>query len=245
MTHAKPPQADGLYDPRFEHDACGVAMVARLDNEPCHEVIERALEALDNLEHRGAEGADVAHRRRRRDPHPDPRRVLPRRRRLRAARGRALRRRRVLPAATTRRTATQIEQLRRAQRPRRGPERPRLARRPDRRGARRRHARTRAARTSARCSSGRRRLTRTTRTPSSASSTSSAASSSSPPGRTSTRRASPRARSSTRGCSSPTSSRGFYPDLRDERFASGDGARALALLDEHVPELGARPSRTA
>src|SRR4051812_40974938 len=59
MTHIKPPQADGLYDPRFEHDACGVAMVARLDNEPTHEVVARALEALDNLEHRGAEGADV------------------------------------------------------------------------------------------------------------------------------------------------------------------------------------------
>src|SRR3954447_2851988 len=59
MTHIKPPQADGLYDPRFEHDACGVAMVARLDNEPSHEVVARALEALDNLEHRGAEGADV------------------------------------------------------------------------------------------------------------------------------------------------------------------------------------------
>src|SRR5690348_14086680 len=55
----QPPQADGLYDPRFEHDACGVAMVARLDNRKSHEVVERALEALDNLEHRGAEGADV------------------------------------------------------------------------------------------------------------------------------------------------------------------------------------------
>jgi glutamate synthase (NADPH/NADH) large chain/glutamate synthase (ferredoxin) len=59
MTHIKPPQADGLYDPRFEHDACGVAMVARLDNDATHEVVERALEALANLEHRGAEGADV------------------------------------------------------------------------------------------------------------------------------------------------------------------------------------------
>ncbi|MCW2957576.1 MAG: gltB, partial [Solirubrobacterales bacterium] len=53
------PGADGLYDPRFEHDACGVAMVARLDNEPTHEVVVKALTALDNLEHRGAEGADV------------------------------------------------------------------------------------------------------------------------------------------------------------------------------------------
>ncbi len=59
MTMIKPPRADGLYDPRFEHDACGVAMVAKLDNVPSHDVVVRALEALDNLEHRGAEGADV------------------------------------------------------------------------------------------------------------------------------------------------------------------------------------------
>ena len=59
MTQISPLKAEGLYDPRFEHDACGVAMVARLDNEPSHEAVQRALEALDNLEHRGAEGADV------------------------------------------------------------------------------------------------------------------------------------------------------------------------------------------
>ncbi|HEV3047623.1 MAG TPA: glutamate synthase large subunit [Solirubrobacteraceae bacterium] len=58
-THIKqPPQAVGLYDPRFEHDACGVGMVARLDNTPTHEVVSRALTALENLEHRGATGAD-------------------------------------------------------------------------------------------------------------------------------------------------------------------------------------------
>jgi glutamate synthase domain-containing protein 2/glutamate synthase domain-containing protein 1/glutamate synthase domain-containing protein 3 len=59
MTISALPQADGLYDPRYEHDACGVAMVARLDNQPDHGVVERALTALDNLEHRGAEGADI------------------------------------------------------------------------------------------------------------------------------------------------------------------------------------------
>src|SRR3954447_11540897 len=59
MTISALPQADGLYDPRYEHDACGVAMVARLDNQPDHGVIDRALTALDNLEHRGAEGADI------------------------------------------------------------------------------------------------------------------------------------------------------------------------------------------
>jgi glutamate synthase domain-containing protein 2/glutamate synthase domain-containing protein 1/glutamate synthase domain-containing protein 3 len=54
----QPPSAVGLYDPRFEHDACGVGMVARLDNVPTHEVISRAITALESLEHRGATGAD-------------------------------------------------------------------------------------------------------------------------------------------------------------------------------------------
>jgi glutamate synthase (NADPH/NADH) large chain/glutamate synthase (ferredoxin) len=54
----QPPKAVGLYDPRYEHDACGVGMVARLDNVPTHEVIARAITALENLEHRGASGAD-------------------------------------------------------------------------------------------------------------------------------------------------------------------------------------------
>jgi glutamate synthase domain-containing protein 2/glutamate synthase domain-containing protein 1/glutamate synthase domain-containing protein 3 len=53
-----PPKADGLYDPRYEHDACGVALVARLDNVPVHEVVEKGLQAVENLEHRGATGAD-------------------------------------------------------------------------------------------------------------------------------------------------------------------------------------------
>ncbi len=55
----QPPKAVGLYDSRYEHDACGVGMVARLDNQPHHEVIERAITALENLEHRGASGADA------------------------------------------------------------------------------------------------------------------------------------------------------------------------------------------
>ena len=48
----------GLYDPRYEHDACGVAFVARLTGEPTHETVQRAIVALENLEHRGAAGAD-------------------------------------------------------------------------------------------------------------------------------------------------------------------------------------------
>ena len=58
MTHRHMPQAHGLYDPRYEHDACGVALVARLDNVASHDVVEKALTALENLEHRGAAGAD-------------------------------------------------------------------------------------------------------------------------------------------------------------------------------------------
>jgi glutamate synthase (NADPH) large chain len=53
-----PPGASGLYDPANEHDACGIALVAKLWGEASHAVVEKALDALENLEHRGAEGAD-------------------------------------------------------------------------------------------------------------------------------------------------------------------------------------------
>jgi len=49
----------GLHDPQFEHDACGVAFVARLGRPASHEVLQRGLLALERLEHRGAEGADA------------------------------------------------------------------------------------------------------------------------------------------------------------------------------------------
>src|SRR3954462_14650741 len=52
-------KAQGLYDPAYEHDACGVAFVARLDGMATHEAVARALTALENLEHRGAAGADA------------------------------------------------------------------------------------------------------------------------------------------------------------------------------------------
>ena len=53
-----PPGASGLYDPRNEHDSCGIALVAKLWGEASHAVVEKALDALENMEHRGAEGAD-------------------------------------------------------------------------------------------------------------------------------------------------------------------------------------------
>ena len=58
-AQSAPPGPSGLYDPAFEHDACGVAFVARLSGEPSHEAVAKALTALSNLEHRGAAGADA------------------------------------------------------------------------------------------------------------------------------------------------------------------------------------------
>ncbi len=48
-----------LYDPSFEHDACGVGMVADLTGSPTHATVTDALTILENLEHRGATGADA------------------------------------------------------------------------------------------------------------------------------------------------------------------------------------------
>ncbi len=53
------PPAQGLYDGRHEHDACGVAFVATMTGEPSHAIVAQALTALRNLEHRGAAGAEA------------------------------------------------------------------------------------------------------------------------------------------------------------------------------------------
>ena len=52
------PNPQGLYDPRFERDACGVAFVATLTGEPSHDIVVKSLTALKNLEHRGASGSE-------------------------------------------------------------------------------------------------------------------------------------------------------------------------------------------
>jgi glutamate synthase (NADPH/NADH) large chain len=52
--------ATGLYDPRFEHDACGVGMVADLHGRPDHAIVQKGLAVLERLAHRGASGAEVA-----------------------------------------------------------------------------------------------------------------------------------------------------------------------------------------
>ncbi|HEY0937318.1 MAG TPA: hypothetical protein VGD91_26710, partial [Trebonia sp.] len=53
-----PAANEGLYDSRFEHDACGVGFVADLRAGGGHDVVASALRVLCNLEHRGAAGAD-------------------------------------------------------------------------------------------------------------------------------------------------------------------------------------------
>ena len=52
------PEQQGLYDPRFEHDACGVGFVAHIKGRKNHDMIRQGLQILMNLTHRGAVGAD-------------------------------------------------------------------------------------------------------------------------------------------------------------------------------------------
>ena len=58
MGRTPPQAATGLYDPRNEHDACGVGMVAHIKGAKSHDIVTQALEILANLDHRGAVGAD-------------------------------------------------------------------------------------------------------------------------------------------------------------------------------------------
>jgi len=58
MTQSGLPPKQGLYDPRFEHDACGVGFVVNIKGEKSHEIIEQALTVLQNLDHRGACGCE-------------------------------------------------------------------------------------------------------------------------------------------------------------------------------------------
>ncbi|QSB16384.1 glutamate synthase large subunit [Natronosporangium hydrolyticum] len=58
MAHRHLPLPQGLYDPREEHDSCGVAMVADLHGRRAHQVVQHGLTALRRLDHRGARGAE-------------------------------------------------------------------------------------------------------------------------------------------------------------------------------------------
>jgi glutamate synthase (ferredoxin) len=55
--YSNPPK-QGLYDPSYEHDACGVGFIVDMKGRPSHQTVKDALEILINLDHRGACGCD-------------------------------------------------------------------------------------------------------------------------------------------------------------------------------------------
>ena len=58
MSQSKLPVRQGLYDPRYEHDACGVGFIVHIKGHKSHAIVDQGLELLRNLTHRGAVGAD-------------------------------------------------------------------------------------------------------------------------------------------------------------------------------------------
>ncbi len=113
------PSSVGLYNPAYEHDACGVAMVVDMHGRRSRDIVDKAITALLNLEHRGAAGAEQNSG----DgagimiqvPDTFLRAVV----RLRAARRGRLRHRHRLPAAVRpRRRAWRARRWRRSSRPR-------------------------------------------------------------------------------------------------------------------------------
>ena len=60
MQYSATPAPQGLYDPQYERDACGVAAVADIKGRRSHSIVNNGVTALINLDHRGAAGADPA-----------------------------------------------------------------------------------------------------------------------------------------------------------------------------------------
>lgn len=58
MQQLRLPQKQGLYDPQFEHDACGIALLASIKGVKTHSIVTQALTALERMNHRGGRGAD-------------------------------------------------------------------------------------------------------------------------------------------------------------------------------------------
>ncbi|HEX7165339.1 MAG TPA: glutamate synthase large subunit, partial [Acidimicrobiales bacterium] len=59
MSTPDRPAAQGLYNPAFEHDACGVSFVVDMHGRRSHDIVRKGLQALRNLDHRGASGSEV------------------------------------------------------------------------------------------------------------------------------------------------------------------------------------------
>jgi glutamate synthase domain-containing protein 2/glutamate synthase domain-containing protein 1/glutamate synthase domain-containing protein 3 len=58
-TRNEAPAKQGLYDPQFEHDACGIGFVVNIKGKKSHEIVAQSLEVLNNLNHRGACGCEA------------------------------------------------------------------------------------------------------------------------------------------------------------------------------------------
>lgn len=58
MRHIGLPPKQGLYDPQFEKDACGMGFVANIKGVPSHDIVSQALTMLSNMEHRGGQGSE-------------------------------------------------------------------------------------------------------------------------------------------------------------------------------------------
>ncbi|WP_409300613.1 glutamate synthase large subunit [Peribacillus sp. SCS-155] len=58
MTYHQLPKAQGLYRPEFEHDACGIGLYAHIKGEPSHDIVNKGLNMLCQLDHRGGQGSD-------------------------------------------------------------------------------------------------------------------------------------------------------------------------------------------
>ncbi|NLY84700.1 MAG: hypothetical protein GX084_08905, partial [Acholeplasmataceae bacterium] len=58
MPFSAMPPKQGLYDPWFEHDACGLGVVANIKGKKSNKILKQALTVLRNLDHRGGQGAD-------------------------------------------------------------------------------------------------------------------------------------------------------------------------------------------
>ena len=58
MTQFGLPDKQGLYDPRYEHDACGTGFVVDIKGRKSHDIVQKAVQVLLNLEHRGACGSE-------------------------------------------------------------------------------------------------------------------------------------------------------------------------------------------
>src|SRR5262245_50377815 len=60
MTQIGFPPKQGLYNPQFEHDACGIGFVVNIKGKKSHTIVEQALTILENLDHRGAGACEEA-----------------------------------------------------------------------------------------------------------------------------------------------------------------------------------------